>query len=134
AAAKHLAENRDFPGTIHVIFQPAEEGFAGAKAMIKDGLFTQLPMDGVFGMHNWPDLPAGEFAVIPRAIMASSKTFKNTLTGKGAHAAMPNLGIAPIMVAVQLAQSLQTIISLEMDPREQAVLSTTQIHGSSADK
>ncbi len=133
AAAKHLAENRDFPGTIHVIFQPAEEGFAGAKAMIKDGLFTQFPMDAVFGMHNWPDLPAGEFAVIPGPIMASSNTFKITLTGKGAHAAMPNLGIDPVMVAVQLAQSLQTIISREMDPLDPAVLSITQIHSGSAD-
>ncbi|TAL84911.1 MAG: amidohydrolase [Candidimonas sp.] len=133
AAARYLAEHRDFDGTVHVIFQPAEEGFSGAKKMIDDGLFTQCPMDAVFGMHNWPGMPVGTFGVIPGPMMGSSNTFEITLEGKGAHAAMPHLGIDPVMAAVQLAQSFQTIISRDLDPLDPAVLSVTQIHSGSAD-
>ncbi|MEO6984737.1 MAG: M20 aminoacylase family protein [Paralcaligenes sp.] len=133
AAARYLAEHRDFAGTIHVIFQPAEEGFSGAKKMIDDGLFVKCPMDAVFGMHNWPGMAVGTFGVIPGPVMGSSNTFEITLEGKGAHAAMPHLGTDPVMAAVQLALSLQTIISRDLDPLEPAVLSVTQIHSGSAD-
>lgn len=133
AAARYLAEHRDFDGTVYVIFQPAEEGFSGAKAMIDDGLFTLFPMDAVFGMHNWPGMDVGTFGVIAGPMMASSNTFEIRLEGKGAHGAMPHLGVDPVMAAVQLAQSFQTIISRDRDPLEPAVLSITQIHSGSAD-
>lgn len=133
AAARYLSEHRDFDGTVYVIFQPAEEGRAGAKAMIKDGLFTHFPMDAVFGMHNWPGLETGKFAVMPGPMMASSNTFSIQIEGRGAHGAMPHLGVDPVMVAVQLAQSLQTIVARQCDPLEPAVLSITQIHSGSAD-
>lgn len=133
SAARYLAENPDFDGTVHVIFQPAEEGLAGARAMIQDGLFKTFPMDAVFGMHNWPGLETGKFAVMPGPMMASSNTFSIQIEGRGAHGAMPHLGVDPVMVAVQLAQSLQTIVSRESDPLEPVVLSITQIHSGSAD-
>lgn len=133
AAARYLSEHRDFDGTVYVIFQPAEEGFAGAKAMIDDGLFTLFPMNAVFGMHNWPGLPEGQFALMPGPMMASSNTFEIRIEGKGAHAAMPNLGVDPVMAAVQLAQSLQTIVTRDRNPLDSVVLSITQIHAGSAD-
>jgi hippurate hydrolase len=133
AAARYLAEHRDFDGTVYVIFQPAEEGFKGAKAMIDDGLFEQFPMQAVFGMHNWPGMPVGTFGVRPGPMMASSNTFEIRIEGKGAHGGMPNLGVDPVMAAVQLAQSLQTIVSRNVDPLDPAVLSITQIHAGSAD-
>jgi len=133
AAAKHLAHYRDFEGTVYVIFQPAEEGHGGAKAMIDDGLFDRFPMDAVFGMHNWPGIPVGSFGLTAGPIMASSNTFGVHIEGKGAHGAMPNLGADPIIAAVQIVQSLQTIITRNRDPLDPAVLSVTQIHGGSAD-
>lgn len=133
AAARYLAEHRDFDGTVYVIFQPAEEGFAGAKAMIDDGLFRRFPMQAVFGMHNWPGIPAGQFALRPGPMMASSNTFEIRIEGKGAHAAMPNLGIDPVMAAVQLAQTLQTVVTRDSNPLDPVVLSITQIHTGSAD-
>ena len=132
-AARYLAEHRDFAGTIYLIFQPAEEGFGGAREMIKDGLFKLFPMQAVFGLHNWPGMPAGTFGVLPGAMMASSNTFEIRIEGKGAHGGMPHLGADPIMTAVQLAQSLQTIVSRNVDPLEPVVLSITQIHAGSAD-
>jgi len=133
AAARYLAARRDFDGTVYVIFQPAEEGFSGAKAMIDDGLFTRFPMEAVFGMHNWPGMAVGTFGVVAGPMMASSNTFEITLQGKGAHGGMPHLGVDPVMGAVQMAQSLQTIVSRDRDPLEPAVLSITQIHTGSAD-
>ncbi|MCI2809482.1 M20 aminoacylase family protein [Eoetvoesiella caeni] len=133
AAARYLAAHRDFDGTIYLIFQPAEEGQGGAKKMIDDGLFTLFPMQAVFGMHNWPGMEAGTFGMVPGPIMASSSTFEIAIQGKGAHAAMPNLGNDPVMAAVQLAQAFQTIISRDLDPLDPAVLSVTQIHAGSAD-
>ncbi|WP_442596203.1 M20 aminoacylase family protein [Parapusillimonas sp. JC17] len=133
AAARYLAEHRDFDGTVHVIFQPAEEGFGGAKAMIDDGLFTRFPMDAVFGMHNWPGMAVGSFGLVAGPIMASSNTFEIGIEGKGAHGGMPHLGVDPVMAAVQLAQSLQTIVTRNRNPLEPAVLSITQIHSGSAD-
>lgn len=133
AAAKYLSLHNDFAGTVYFIFQPAEEGLGGAKKMIEDGLFTLFPMNAVFGMHNWPTMPAGHFGVRSGPIMASSNTFIIHIKGKGAHGAMPNLGADPIMAAAAITQNLQSIISRNVDPLEHAVLSVTQIHAGSAD-
>jgi hippurate hydrolase len=131
-AAHYLSRHRNFDGTVYLIFQPAEEGGAGARRMMEDGLFDQFPMEAVYGMHNWPGLPAGSFGVIPGPMMASSNEFRLIVKGKGAHAAQPHRGIDPVMVAVQIAQAWQTIISREKNPLETAVLSVTQIHAGSA--
>jgi amidohydrolase len=131
-AAKHLAEHRNFDGTVYMVFQPAEEGGAGAKRMIEDGLFDQCPMDAIYGMHNWPGIPAGHMSVVAGPMMASSNEFYLTIKGKGGHAAQPHKGVDPVMVAVQIAQSWQTIISRQKSPLDTAVLSITQIHAGSA--
>jgi len=131
-AAHHLSRNRNFDGTVYLIFQPAEEGGGGAKQMMDDGLFAQCPMDAVFGMHNWPGMPAGTFGVRSGPMMASSNEFEVTVVGKGAHAAQPYKGIDPIMAAIQIAQAWQTIITRNRNPVDAAVLSITQIHAGSA--
>ncbi len=131
-AAKHLAEQRHFDGTVYLIFQPAEEGGAGAKRMIEDGLFEQCPMDAIYGMHNWPGIPSGHMSVNPGALMASSNEFYLTVKGKGGHAAQPHKCIDPVMIAVQIAQSWQTIVSRRTSPIDTAVLSLTQFHAGTA--
>ena len=131
-AARHLAEYPDFDGTVYVIFQPAEEGGAGAQRMIEDGLFDLFPMEAVYGMHNWPGMAAGTFGLTTGPIMASSNEFDIVLKGKGAHAGMPNLGVDPVMAVVQIAQSLQTIVTRNRNPLDAAILSITQIHTGSA--
>ncbi len=131
-AAQHLAQRRNFNGTVYLIFQPAEEGGAGALKMIQDGLLEKCPMDAVFGMHNWPGLPEGHFAVTAGPMMASSNEFEVTVRGKGAHAAQPHKGIDPIMAAIQIVQGWQSIITRNRNPLEAAVLSVTQIHSGSA--
>jgi amidohydrolase len=131
-AAHYLSQNRNFDGTVYLIFQPAEEGGAGARRMMEDGLFERFPMDAVYGLHNWPGMAAGSFGVVAGPMMASSNEFRAVVKGKGAHAAQPHRGIDPVMVAVQIAQAWQTIISREKNPLETAVLSITQIHAGSA--
>ena len=127
-AAKYLSENRHFNGTVYFIFQPAEEGRAGAKQMIDDGLFEQFPADCVFGMHNFPDIPIGHFAVKAGAMMASFDCFEITVTGQATHAAMPHLGNDAIVASAQLINALQTIVSRTINPADPAVVSITQIH------
>ena len=132
AAAQHLAQHRDFDGTVYLIFQPAEEGGGGAREMIKDGLFEQFPMDAVFGMHNWPGSKVGQFAASPGPVMASSNEFKITIHGKGGHAAMPHNALDPVPVACQLVQAFQTIISRNKKPIDAGVISVTMIHAGEA--
>lgn len=131
-AAHYLSQHKNFDGTVYVIFQPAEEGAGGAKRMMDEGLFEQCPMEAVFGMHNWPGAVAGGMSVKVGPMMASSNEFEVIVKGKGAHAAQPHMGIDPIMVAVQIAQSWQTIISRNKSPIDSGVLSITQIHSGSA--
>jgi hippurate hydrolase len=126
-AAKHLAGTRDFGGRAVLVFQPAEERGAGAKAMIDDGLMERFGIDEVYGMHNLPGLTPGRFALRPGAIMASSDTFDIEITARGAHAAKPHEGIDPAIVAAHTVTALQTIISRNVDPIRHAVLSVTRI-------
>ena len=128
AAARHLAQQRDFDGTVYLVFQPAEEGGGGAREMIKDGLFEQFPMQAIFGMHNWPGLPEGSFSVCEGPVMASSNAFKIRITGKGSHAALPHNGIDPVPVACQMVQAFQTIVTRNKKPTDAAVISVTMIH------
>ena len=131
-AARHLAMHGEFDGTIVFIFQPAEEGGAGARAMIEDGLFEQFPVDAVFGIHNWPGMPAGTFGVTEGPIMASSNEFRIDIKGVGAHAAMPHNGRDPVFTAIQIGNALQSIITRNKKPIDTAVLSITQIHAGDA--
>jgi hippurate hydrolase len=131
-AAKYLAETRPFDGTVHLIFQPGEEGGAGAQRMIDDGLFDRFPCDAVFGMHNWPNLKVGEFGLTAGPMMASSNEFAIEVRGRGAHAAMPHLGVDPVFVAVQIVNGLQAIITRVKKPIESAVLSVTMIQAGEA--
>ena len=132
AAAKHLAEHRRFDGTVYLIFQPAEEGGAGAREMLRDGLFERFPMEAIFGAHNWPGLPAGHFALKAGPVFASTNEFRLTVRGKGAHAAMPHDGIDPIPVACQIVQSWQTVISRNLRPIDAGVISVTMLRAGEA--
>lgn len=126
-AAQYLAAHRDFAGTVYVIFQPAEEGGGGASRMIAQGLFERFPMDAIFGMHNWPGMDVGQFAIKAGPCFASSNEFKITIHGRGSHAAMPHLGIDPVPVACQMVQAFQTIISRNLRPIDTGVISVTMI-------
>jgi amidohydrolase len=130
--ARYLAETRNFDGTVHFIFQPAEEGLGGARAMLKDGLFEKFPCDEIYGLHNAPNLKHGELAVISGAAMAGADFFDITIHGYGAHGATPNHAKDPVVIAMTVAQALQTIVSRNVNPTDPAVLSITQIHAGSA--
>ena len=132
AAAKVMSADRDFAGSVAFIFQPAEEGGGGAKAMIVDGLFERFPCDVVFAIHNWPGLRVGEFGLNPGAMMASSNEFEITVCGKGAHAAMPHLGVDPVLIASHLIQAFQSLVSRETKPIDATVVSVTQINAGEA--
>ena len=128
-AAKYLTETRRFDGTVYFIFQPAEEGRAGAKSMIDDGLFQRFPAQSVYGLHNFPNIPTGHFAVKSGAMMASADCFEICIRGKATHAAMPHLGDDVMLGAAQAVTALQSIVSRNVDPADTAVVSITQIHG-----
>ncbi|MFM1989793.1 MAG: hypothetical protein RJA99_2750 [Pseudomonadota bacterium] len=131
-AAKLLAKTRSFDGTVHFVFQPAEEGLGGAKAMIEDGLFERFPCESIFGMHNRPKLEVGRFCVRSGPMMAGGAFFDIDIEGRGAHGARPETGIDPIMVGTQIASALQTIVSRNVAPLDSAVLSITQFHSGDA--
>jgi amidohydrolase len=131
-AAKYLAATRNFDGTVNFIFQPAEEGLGGAKAMLEDDLFGRFPCDFVYGMHNMPGHPVGTFAIRAGAMMAAGAFFDITIDGKGSHGARPEDGVDPIIIAAQITMALQTIVSRNVEPIEPAVVSVTQIHTGSA--
>ncbi len=131
-AAKYLAETRNFNGTVNLIFQPAEEGYAGAKAMMDDGLFEKFPCDQVYGLHNWPQMPAGSIAAVPGPIMAAADKFDITVRGKGAHGAMPQNGVDPIVIGSQIVTALQSLVSRSKDPIQTAVISITMFHSGAA--
>ncbi|MFC3325767.1 M20 aminoacylase family protein [Mesorhizobium cantuariense] len=131
-AAKYLAETRNFTGSVAVIFQPAEEGGGGGNEMVKDGMMDRFDISKVFGMHNMPGLPVGQFAIRPGPIMAATAEFTITVRGKGGHAAMPHGTIDPIVIASQLVGALQTIASRSTDPVEAVVVSVTKFHAGDA--
>lgn len=132
-AARVLKGLPQLPGTVHFVFQPGEEGGAGARKMIDDGLFEQYPTEAVFGMHNWPGLPAGHFGLRTGAIMAAGSRFKITVTGKGAHAAQPHLGLDPIPLACSMVLQCQTIAARHKDPVDPAVVSVCMFHAGKTD-
>lgn len=131
-AARYLSATRNFQGTAVFIFQPAEEGLGGARAMLKDGLFERFPCDEIYGFHNWPELALGEVAVFPGPCMAGADFFDITLRGRGSHAAMPHMSRDPILAAGSLVSSIQSIVSRNADPLKSAVVSITRMQGGSA--
>lgn len=132
-AARILKEMRQLPGTVHFVFQPGEEGGAGARKMIDDGLFERCPTEAVFGMHNWPGLPAGQFGLRTGPIMAAGSRFRITVTGKGAHAAQPHLGLDPIPLACSMVLQCQTIAARHKDPADPAVISVCMFNAGDTD-
>ena len=126
-AARYLAETRNFAGAVAVIFQPAEEGGGGGRAMVEDGLMERFGIDEVYGMHNWPGQPVGQFAIRPGPFFAATDTFSLTVTGRGGHAAKPHETIDPVVVASQIVLGFQTIVSRSADPVAQVVISVTNI-------
>lgn len=131
-AAKYLAETRQFDGTVYFVFQPAEEAEGGAAVMVKEGLFEKFPVESIYGMHNWPGMPVGEFAIMSGPMMAAFDIFELTIRGRGSHAAMPHQGIDSIVMASKVVDALQSITSRNIDPIESLVVSVTQIHGGDA--
>ncbi len=131
-AARTLAQNRDFNGTVHFIFQPAEEMYGGAKFMIEDGLFDKFPVEGVWGMHNMPGLPAGHFSVATGPVMAAADEYRVKITGVGGHAAYPHYAVDPVYIASEIVVALQTIASRRVDPLGSVVVSTTVLRAGNA--
>jgi hippurate hydrolase len=131
-AARRLAQTRDFAGNAVVIFQPAEEGGAGAMAMIDDGLIDHFGIEEVYGMHNWPGLPVGFFALRKGPLMASADEITITIEGKGGHGAMPHQCIDPVIVGAQIVTALQTIASRNVDPLDSSVVSITRFQAGTA--
>jgi amidohydrolase len=131
-AARYLAATRNFDGTVHFIFQPAEEGLGGAEAMVNDGLFDEFPCDAIFGMHNRPGLAVGKFQIRPGAMMAGGAFFDITIVGKGAHGARPESGIDPVLVGSHITTALQSIVARNARPVDTVVVSVTQIHAGDA--
>ncbi len=133
AAAWHLSQNGQFDGTVHFIFQPAEEmGKAGAKKMIEEGLFDRFPCDAVFALHNFSIGNVGHFALNHGALMASSNTWRVTIKGQGTHASLPHTGVDPVAAVIDLAQQLQSLVAKVINSNERALLAVTQIQGSGA--
>jgi amidohydrolase len=128
-AAKYLSETRNFDGTVYVIFQPAEENLGGGEIMVKEGLFERCPMEKVFGMHNWPTVPAGHFVWREGPIMAAVANIEITVTGKGSHGAHPDHGIDPVVVAAQIVSAFQSIVARRVDPTESGVVTIGHIAG-----
>jgi hippurate hydrolase len=128
-AAKYLAETRKFDGVVHFVFQPAEENEGGGRVMVEQGLFDQFPCEAIYGMHNWPGMPVGQFAIRPGPMMASYDVFEIVVEGRGSHGAMPHQSIDPVVAAAQIVLGLQTIVSRNVKPIDAAVVSVTQIHG-----
>jgi amidohydrolase len=132
-AAKYLAETRNFDGRVALIFQPAEEGGAGGREMLEDGLLERVPIDEFYGLHNWPGMTAGHFGIRAGAVMAATDRFYIEIVGRGGHAARPQTTIDPIIVAAQMVSGMQAIVSRNVDPLESAVLSVTMIEAGEAD-
>ncbi|CAN7492718.1 M20 family metallopeptidase [Acidovorax sp. LjRoot66] len=132
AAARHLAKERSFDGTLHLIFQPAEEGLGGGRKMIEDGLFERFPCDAIFALHNMPGHPVGTFGFMGGPFMASSDSVTITVKGRGGHGSAPHLAADPVVAAAHIVLALQTIVSRNVDPREMAVISVGAIHGGDA--
>jgi amidohydrolase len=131
-AARALAQSGKFDGTVHFIFQPAEENEGGGRRMVEEGLFREFPCDAVYALHNWPALSVGACAAHDGAVMAAFGTFEIVIEGKGSHGAMPHEGTDPIVAACELGASLQTIVSRNVSPLEPAVVSITQVHAGDA--
>ena len=131
-AASVLAESPSFRGTVHFIFQPAEEGGGGGNVMVKEGLFEKFPVDAVYGMHNWPGMEPGEIGVHNAPVLAANDAFDLEIQGKGGHAAMPDLCIDPILTASQVVSALQSVVSRGINPVDSAVVTVTQIHAGDA--
>jgi hippurate hydrolase len=132
AAAKHLAQSRSFEGTLHLIFQPAEEGLGGAKRMLDEGLFEQFPCDAVFAMHNMPGFPTGKLGFRPGPFMASSDTVIIDVDGRGGHGAVPHKAIDPVVVCANIVLALQTIVSRNVPPLDMAIVTVGAIHAGDA--
>lgn len=128
-AARYMSETRNFDGTVHFIFQPAEENEGGGRVMVEEGLFERFPVEAVYGMHNRPGLEVGKIQMRPGPMMAGFDIFEITIEGYGTHAARPHQGIDPIVVQAQIVNALQTIASRTVDPTKSVVLSITQVHG-----
>ena len=131
-AAKYLAETRNFDGTVHFIFQPAEEGGGGGRVMVEEGLFDKFPVDAVYGLHNDTTLPVGEVSVVAGPVQAASDSFRIHITGKGGHAAKPHFCIDPVLVGSHIVVALQSIASRRVNPLDSVVISTCQFHAGSA--